>query len=125
MPSGAEAQLAVLEGDSGDPATDGTCTACSGEITGEQVSRNCWGCGARFHGRCTTPPAVTRGPWHCSKCLGVFRKKGLRDLTLDEGLMAHLAGSESPDGVEFARHAQAAQFLRLDDSGRLWARGRE
>ena len=125
VPRGAEAQLEVLDGDPGGPATDSTCTACSGQITGEQVSHGCWGCGARFHGRCTNPPAVARGPWHCSKCLRVFRRKGLRDLTLDRGLMAHLAGAESPDGVEFARCMRAAQSLRLDDSGQLWTRGRE
>ena len=46
-------------------------------------------------------------------------------MTLDSGLMAHLAGEESRDGDEFARCTLAARFMQLDDAGRLWTKGKE
>ena len=45
-------------------------------------------------------------------------------MTLDQGLMAHLAGVESHDGDEFARCTLAARVMQLDDAGRLWTKGR-
>ena len=71
------------------------------------------------------PPAIHRGPWHCAKCLAHFKQRGLRDVTLDSGLMAHLAGVELHDGDEFARCALAARFMQLDDAGRLLTKGKE
>ena len=46
-------------------------------------------------------------------------------MTLDAGLMAHLAGVELHDGDEFARCTLAARFMQLDDAGRLWTKGKE
>ena len=46
-------------------------------------------------------------------------------MTLDSGLMAHLAGVESRDGDEFACCTRAARFMQLDDAGRLWTKGKE
>ena len=46
-------------------------------------------------------------------------------MTLDLGLMAHLAGMESRDGDEFARCTLAAWFMQLDNAGRLWTKGKE
>ena len=46
-------------------------------------------------------------------------------MTLDSGLMAHLAGVELRDGDEFAPCTLAARFMQLDDAGRLWTRGKE
>ena len=46
-------------------------------------------------------------------------------MTLEMGLMAHLAGVESRDGDEFAPCTLAARVLQLVDAGRLWTKGKE
>ena len=49
----------------------------------------------------------------------------MRDITLDDSLMAYLAtGGPVADMDLLARCSMAARFLWLDEAGRLWTRGR-
>jgi hypothetical protein len=43
------------------------------------------------------------GPWHCPLCRKALRQSGLRDLTLDDPLLRHLATGELPEDEMAAR----------------------
>ena len=108
------------------PPTGCTCAGCTCEISEGQVGRRCWGCASPYHGQCTKPPAIHRGPWHCAACLQQYRRAGVRDVALDVELMEHLATGCLAEDVEvLTRCSRAARFLLLDDEGRLWSRGKE
>ena len=65
------------------------------------------------------------GPWHCITCLTSFRAAGVRDVTLDVDLMEHLATGHLSANVDtVGRCTLAARFMKVDDTGRLWTKGR-
>ena len=81
----------------------------------------CHGCGRHAHVGCVKKKPLPRGPWHCGKCRGKFRREGRRDVTLDVALLAFLVGDVLPGDVgEQRRVVRASRFVRVDASGSVW-----
>ena len=79
----------------GNASTPRCCMRCSKVIEGEEPLW-CHGCGGHAHRGCVKKQPLSRGPWHCGKCRGKFRRAGRRDVTLDVALLAYLVDAVLP-----------------------------
>lgn len=100
------------------------CDTCGWDDMAAKLQ--CDACPREFHRGCVDAEDVPqrRGPWHCRSCQRSFRDQGLRDITLDELLLWHLATGELPEDEDAARRVlRASQWVRLDDRGVVWVSG--
>ena len=116
----------VLCGMFSEGSEEGTnnCRRCQVAIRGAPLS--CWGCHNLYHRTCldALEMPMRKGPRHCSACRVRHRQRGTRDITLDESLLTYVALSRLPGNPqEAARVTRHANWVSIDDDGKLWIIG--
>lgn len=95
------------------------CAECRKHVREGQLQ--CGMCRKFWHRACSKPHH--HGPWHCTVCRKQARADGVRDVTLDEGVVDYLATKQLPGDADLhPRIIKSACKLYCDARGTLWAK---